>query len=129
MIAKSARNGVSRRMMRCYITLIVLILGLIVGLIIGFVEEARAFRVVGSGAGSCGTWLEDRRTPKSEIAHMDYSGVLGFLADTAYEGAQKNPLNGMDSAGISAWIDNYCRANPTQNISDAAAAFSEAHPR
>jgi hypothetical protein len=96
------------------------------GLMTGFAEAE--YRVVGAGAGSCGTWMEDRRAPTSDAAYLDVSWVLGFLAGTAYEG-MKNPLNGMDGSGISAWIDNYCRVHPIDMIAAAAAAFSEVHPR
>jgi hypothetical protein len=35
----------------------------------------------------------------------------------------------MDANGISGWIDNYCRAHPIEDISEAAKAFLNAHPR
>jgi len=87
------------------------------------------FTIKGAGAGSCGTWVEDRRAaPRS--AELDLSWVLGFLSGIGFMGAVgDDPLNGVDADGVRAWIDNYCAAHPLINIEQAAAAFSIAHPR
>jgi hypothetical protein len=37
-------------------------------------------------------------------------------------------LNGVDAQGVWAWIDNYCHANPLDEVSGAAEAFVNAHP-
>jgi hypothetical protein len=55
--------------------------------------------------------------------------VLGFLSGIGFKGqAEDNPLQGTDNDGVFAWIDDYCRAHPVENISDAASAFYHAHP-
>jgi hypothetical protein len=103
---------------------------LTVALMTGFAEDARAYNQIGAGAASCGTWLEDRRDPRSSMALIDISWVTGFLSGIGFTSVgSADPMRGMDVAGISAWIDNYCRAHPIKHISDAAGAFFEAHPR
>jgi hypothetical protein len=37
-------------------------------------------------------------------------------------------LQGTDSDGVWAWMDNYCQANPLAKIVDAGKAFDQAHP-
>jgi hypothetical protein len=75
---------------------------------------------------SCGTWTADRRQ-RSGGALQDEQWVLGFLSGVGYEGY--DPLNGMDAEGVWAWIDNYCREHPIEQIIAAAEAFKSAHPQ
>jgi hypothetical protein len=53
-----------------------------------------------------------------------------FLAGVGYMGGEENldPLQGLDSRAVAAWIDNYCQSYPMQKIADAAAAFLTVHP-
>lgn len=90
------------------------------------------WRVIGTGAVSCGTWTSDRRTPNGTLAFMDGQWVLGFLSGqaelSATAGGTLDPLKDMDAQGVWAWVDNYCQANPLKQIWEAADAFSTAHP-
>jgi hypothetical protein len=89
-----------------------------------------AYQLFGPGWSSCGTWTADRRT--NVIAYqLDLAWVLGFLAGVGYMGGEKNldPLQGLDSHAVAAWIDAYCQRYPPRKIADAAAAFLTAHPR
>ena len=45
------------------------------------------------------------------------SWVLGWVSAAGYYGAH---LRHTDADAISAWVDNYCRANPLNQIKDAA---------
>jgi hypothetical protein len=101
-----------------------------VSLVTGFAEDAGAFQVIGAGAASCGTWTKYRSDPQAHfVASVEVNWVLGFLSGIGYARAGADPLRGMDPAGVSGWIDNYCRAHPIDPIHLAAVAFSEAHPR
>jgi hypothetical protein len=101
---------------------------LAVALLTGSAEAG--YNMMGPGVSSCGVWTSDRREPDSMIARMNISWILGFLSGVGYAGGpESNPLNGMDSRGVSAWMDNFCQANPLVNIGNAGAAFVDAHPR
>jgi hypothetical protein len=116
--------GLTRRIMRNFSILAVLIVGLVAVVPV----EAQAFSMIGAGVGSCGTWTADRRS-RPMPADVDAEWVLGFLSGTGFEdGPEVNPLNGMDADGVLAWIDNYCHAHPITQIVDAAEAFRFEHP-
>jgi hypothetical protein len=101
---------------------------LIVGLMAVAPVEAQAWRVIGAGVDSCGTWTEDRRV-RGVGAQQDQQWVVGFLSGAAFTGPNLDPSNNMDAQGIWAWVDNYCHSNPIKTIRDAAEDFVEEHPR
>jgi hypothetical protein len=90
---------------------------------------AQAYMVLGQGNVSCGTWLEpDPRFPNDPWLYRAW--VLGYL--TAYNedsattqgtfirsGKEGNVTAGTDTEGLFAWIDNYCRARPLNNLAGA----------
>jgi hypothetical protein len=100
--------------------------------------EAQAFRAIGSGTLSCGSWSAHRReyrlgdpaTLGAQVHSVeDGAWVLGFLSGIGFVGDNTDdPLDGVDADGVWAWIDNYCRDHPIQHIAKAAAAFYYAHP-
>lgn len=103
-----------------------------IALIISFVGAvpgtASAFRIIGSGVSSCGSWTESRR-----YGGYDRSGdeqwLVGFLSGIGYAGdPSDDPLGGLDAQAVWGWIDNYCQQNPTLSIEDAAKAFYHFHP-
>ena len=77
------------------------------------------FYVFGEGNSSCGSWLAEKGTA---MEHLDLSWVLGFI--TAFNAyglfVDKDVALGTNSDGLAAWIDNYCRAHPRENIAKAA---------
>jgi hypothetical protein len=85
---------------------------------------------------SCGAWTAASLAPKTEEIHFRILGwwLQGFLSGVgvthglAPDGLPYYPLKGMDSPGVFAWIDNYCKAHPIENIDDAGWAFVVAHP-
>lgn len=94
----------------------------------GRVEAAAVtFRGPGSAA-SCGTWLEERRKESDESVHLR-SWALGYLSGAASWANSGDPLGrpAGDSNGIFYWLDNYCRAYPTQFFTEALDAFIEVH--
>jgi hypothetical protein len=100
-----------------------------IALILALMTSAEAFKIIGAGVDSCGTWMADRHHPRSPDALQDEQWVLGFLSGVGYEGGEGvDPLNDMEANGVWAWIDNYCQAYPIETITTAAKAFNSAHP-
>jgi hypothetical protein len=95
-------------------------------------RTAEAYRLLGPGGTSCGSWSEDRLTDIG-LYQIDVAWVLGFLTAVGYmgEGGSEhlNPLGGLDSPAVAAWVDNYCQTHPLDDIQAAAKAFIDAHPR
>ena len=86
------------------------------------------FDAVGQGNSSCGAWTAARSGGVVRALGFE-QWVLGFISGIGSARADANPLNGMDADGIWAWIDNYCREHPIDELLTAAAAFADAHPR
>jgi hypothetical protein len=90
---------------------------------------AGTIEVMGAGAKSCGSWVSDR---SNNAAWTDGSWVLGYV--TAEEEDSSMAETGSvsvntDADGLFGWLDDYCRANPTESIHQAAAALIQAvHP-
>jgi hypothetical protein len=111
--------------LRFFLLLTVLTCGLMAG-----GTEAIAYHLIGVGLSSCGTWTTDRRNPSAQLALMDASWISGFLSGIGYVGeGGADPLKGMDANGVAAWVDNFCRAHPIDDIATAAEAFVREHPR
>ena len=76
--------------------------------------------VLGPGNSSCGAWTQDHANP-SGLSYGEDFWVQGFLsAVNEYGTGVSNITNGTDAFGVSAWISNYCAANPLKSISEAA---------
>ena len=76
----------------------------------------RTFEILGAGASSCGTWTQDRHDNQWG---EDLEWVLGFMsAYNDYASADHQMTKGTDSAGVAAWMDNYCQAHPLDTIAD-----------
>lgn len=84
--------------------------------------------IAGLGTRSCGGWTEDRKANAFDATN-DQSWVMGFLSGVALTGGDYNPLNNTDALGVWAWIDNYCQANPLDEIYQAGEAFVKFHPK
>jgi hypothetical protein len=84
---------------------------------------SQTFTVLGFGNESCGTWNIDRQ---SDEAIGDEAWVLGFVSasNAALMGStKKNVTITTDMNGVFGWIDNYCKNNPTNNLTTATEAF------
>jgi hypothetical protein len=98
-------------------------------LLISSAEAAQPgkYNLIGSGTISCGTWTASRREGRALLPEQ---WILGFLSGIGYESeGGDNPLNGVDANAVWAWMDNYCRANPLDDVAKAGAAFVAIHPR
>jgi hypothetical protein len=91
--------------------------------------SAEAYALLGPGVSSCATWAADnRRDPVKAL--MNQSWVLGFLSGAGYAGsAEQDPLHGVDSNAVIAWVDKYCRTHPLDPIVRAAEVFIDEHHR
>jgi hypothetical protein len=100
---------------------------------------ARSAHVLEVGGDSCGKWIEARRARGTVTEVMHTSWVYGYLSAAAalLEGDARgavflgknnqtliekadilNPKY-IDANAINAWMDNYCRAHPSEIIADA----------
>ena len=75
-------------------------------------------RVFGAGANSCGTWTAEIGTGAGV---EDRSWALGFVSAYNIYGLSNDGdvARGTNYAGLLGWIDNYCRANPLDDIATA----------
>jgi hypothetical protein len=82
------------------------------------------YLVLGNGAQSCGTWIEDRRT-NNDIWRDDRTWILGYITGINYALAITGKKNGVlgrndDPTALVAWMDNYCATHPLDTIARAA---------
>jgi hypothetical protein len=72
-----------------------------------------AGEIKGAGAGSCGEWVEERKS-NSYFATLHW--IQGFIsAYNLYVYSGKNPdgvFGNADHKAIAVWMDNYCHENP-----------------
>ena len=89
---------------------------------------AKSVIVYGYGSSSCGAWLEAREGPNALTSQRSVwmvHWVSGFLsAYNAYGGSDDEVLRGTDMYGATAWIDKYCRDNPTATVLTAVIALT-----
>jgi hypothetical protein len=66
---------------------------------------------------SCGTWTNDRRAGNERSADVE-NWLAGLI--TGYNHYGPDPAggtaSGIDIQGIYAWVDQYCAANPLDNL-------------
>ena len=82
---------------------------------------------IGFGGASCGSWTEQRRT-NSVLSAAYLTWVLGFLSGVNMETViSKGPdfLENVDKGAIAGWLDNYCRAQPLDDLNTATALLFE----
>lgn len=96
----------------------------LVTLILGFVSlPSSAFTTVGNR--SCGKWVEGRSNPGSYRNIGVISWLGGYISGMASMSGV-DILKDRDADSVFLWVDNYCRSNPLENLSDAGnALYSE----
>lgn len=78
-----------------------------------------AYVIFGHSNNSCGNWTSDQE--KDSFSNLGYrSWVQGFVSGSGWVGGIKYDT---DSDGMKGFIDNYCKANPFKDVSDAAEAL------
>jgi hypothetical protein len=86
--------------------------------------QSSGVTVYGYGVGTCGAWLEGRRTSGNNAVTLEVGEriareqwVVGFVsgANESLRGA----LPKTDAYAIWAWVDRYCRENPLDQLATA----------
>jgi hypothetical protein len=85
---------------------------------------AQEHGVLGQGNVPCGSWLNDRKGDDGR-ASSRIAWVLGYVTAFNQYGSkpQGDVSGGKDTEEITAWIDNYCRQHPGDNLYRASAAL------
>ena len=80
--------------------------------------------VLGQGNVSCSSWLENHRSDDVQGATRT-AWILGYI--TAFNQYGSKPegdvSEGQNTEKMMAWIDNYCRDHPADNVYRASAAL------
>lgn len=79
-------------------------------------QPGHAVPVYGVGNWSCGKWVEARKSKDRINENVMVQWTQGFL--TAMSSLARLKIT--DAEGLKVSFDNYCQANPTKNIEDAA---------
>jgi hypothetical protein len=80
---------------------------------------AEPVNVIGGSETSCGKWLVNR---ERHVFYLDGMWVLGYASGIAVAN-KRNLLQGTDGEGVWAWMDNYCRTHPLENMLAVADAL------
>lgn len=83
---------------------------------------ANAVPISARGAPSCGEWVKNR-TEHNLYESVNITWLMGFLSGLAI-GKDVNFLPDTDAKSLYLWIDNYCQANPLENVSLAGYLLS-----
>ena len=68
---------------------------------------------------SCGAWIEER-SPAYNAPKFREAWLTGFLTGANVWGDfDTDILKNVDTTAVSAWIDNYCKANPLEKLNKA----------
>jgi len=70
------------------------------------------------GAPSCGSWTEMSATSSNQRLYAEF-WLVGYLSGRVM-GSEKDFLKGTDNSSINLWMDNYCKANPLEDIHKGA---------
>src|SRR6266705_1916680 len=78
--------------------------------------------LMGAGMSSCGKWTESKSIP--QLHYQVKQWVLGFISGSnwARDEIQVTPP---DEQAVVAFVDKYCKNNPLQRVSSAAAILIE----
>jgi hypothetical protein len=76
-------------------------------------------KVIGTGAYSCGTWTQERRSGTGSDALMG-NWVVGYVSGANVYDSGPDFLLQTDPNGIVAWVDNYCTSRPLENVFNGA---------
>jgi hypothetical protein len=102
--------------------------------VVGLIAPAAAQSIKGSGSDDCGEWLQYRQSVASQQAtsrdvlllSMEKSWIDGFVSGINATQAFGNAdlLGSHPGEGMYAWVDNYCRSKPLDNILAASLALA-----
>lgn len=102
-------------------TLIVTVLvGLLVFASVGVARQS-AYTVYNVGGSSCSDWIAEHKKPSPSTSMSAW--VAGWVSAAGfYYGVE---LKKTDVRAMDAWMDQYCAANPSDTLSDAAPKLVE----
>ena len=69
------------------------------------------------GSPSCGTWIADNQKQNEWPKMINQNWLIGFLSGLAV-GSSNNSVIGTDNNSLNLWMDNYCKSNPLETVSD-----------
>ena len=106
--------------MRYAVATVVIVAALGLGGLGGYVLHGQgAIQVLGSGNNSCGMWVEHREADGyGEL--IQSSWVNGYLTGRQDGSFGLTDQQTSDAAARSVWLDNYCQANPLDDLLAAA---------
>ena len=97
----------------------------------GAFAQEKQVTVSGFGRSSCGLWLEARsnRQIATDLRFLQaQEWIAGYLsAYNIHVAPNGNIASRTDDEGIYAWLDQYCRANPTTIFMEALDRFVRSH--
>jgi hypothetical protein len=76
--------------------------------------------VIGQGANSCWAWTRSHEA-KAATQGLYTQWVAGFVSGVSWEADEPDILTRMDSDGLMAWMNDYCKANPLAKVTTGAA--------
>ena len=78
-----------------------------------------------AGTPSCGTWAAARENPSDGGAAQYGKWVWGFESGLNWGGrnARGDVLRGFDGEGVLAWVDQFCREHPLDDLVAAVVAL------
>jgi hypothetical protein len=89
------------------------------------VFAANSVMIFGHGTRSCAEWTTDRRDSTGVTTIAMEAWIGGFITafNTYGSGRSGDILNGMTADAAWTWMDNYCRANPRDQLAVASVAL------
>ena len=78
--------------------------------------------VIGQGANSCWAWTRSHEA-KAATQGLYTQWVAGFVSGVSSDADEPDILTRMDSDGLMAWMNDYCKANPLAKVTTGAAAL------
>ncbi len=89
-------------------------------------SPALPYYAYGAGTLSCGDYVQTFLNPETSHANMYKAWVGGYLTamNVISTGFTAEDISDRDINGPIEWINNYCRANPMENVANATIAFS-----
>jgi len=92
----------------------------------GSAAFARAGVVYGAGTISCGKWQQYRSSDNKGNVYQTEAWVDGFLSGFNFEDGEPDFLAPKpDAIAFYAWIDNYCREKPLDEVIQATVALKK----
>jgi hypothetical protein len=85
-------------------------------------DKSGAYAIIGSGTKSCGTFIEDKKSPADSIYRAWVAGYITAL-NMHIEGIN-NLMGSTDMNGLIVWLENYCMQNPLSNFETAVQALA-----